>query len=100
MEKLLIISILIIFFASLLLYWQFNYPSDEIIKREFLKRHPKVEVIETELIFDWEPKRVLSYLVTYKESNSEETQKEEFGIQQSWNFQWQWCSDQTERKCD
>jgi hypothetical protein len=99
MKKWLAIPILILVFAPLLLYWQFNYPSDEVIKREFLAERPNVEVVYIELIFDWEPKRILSYLIKYKEPQSDEIKMDEFAIQQEWNFQWRWCNDQTNRKC-
>jgi mannose-6-phosphate isomerase-like protein (cupin superfamily) len=40
------------------------------VKREFSAQYPNVEVIDAELIFDWEPKRVMSYLVKFKEPQS------------------------------
>ena len=99
LKKLLIVPILILFFVSLFLYWKFNYPNDEAIKREFLDEHPNVEIISHEMIFDWEPKRIVSYLVKYKQSPNKEMFTDEFALKQHWNFRWNWCNDQTERKC-
>jgi hypothetical protein len=100
LKKLLIIPILILLISSLFLYWKFNYPSDETIGREIKKLNPNAEVISSEMIFDWEPKRVVTYIVKYKEPPSNEILLYDFSLKQNWNFQWQWCSDQTERKCD
>jgi hypothetical protein len=100
MKKLLIIPILILLFGALYLYWKFNTPSEFTLKNEFTQQFPNTEVVETELIFDWEPKRILSYLVKYKEPNNEQLKDTEFAIRQDKYFQWHWCDDQTERKCD
>lgn len=99
LKKLLIIPILILFFASIVLYWQFNYPSEEIIKQQVKELNPKAEVISIQMIFDWEPKRVVTYVVKYKEPPNTEVLLYDFSMKQHWNFRWYWCSDQTERKC-
>ncbi len=99
LRKLLLVPILILFLASLFLYWQFNYPSEETIKREIKELNPKAEVVSSEMIFDWEPKRVVTYIVKYKEPPNSEVLLYDFSLKQHWNFQWRWCSDQTERKC-
>jgi hypothetical protein len=101
MKKLLIVvPILFLFLASLFIYWRFNYPGEETVKQQVRERNPNAEVLSTELIFDWEPKRVVTYLVKYKEPASGEILSDEFSLKLHWNFQWQSCSDQTERKCD
>lgn len=99
MKKWLIGLVLILLFASLFFYWQFNYPNDETIKREFLEQNPNVEFVIAEKIFDWEPKKIATYLVKFKKSPSDEILTDEFSIQQHYDFRWRWCSDQTERKC-
>ncbi|MBA3631417.1 MAG: hypothetical protein H0W58_01185 [Acidobacteria bacterium] len=99
MKKWLVFPILVLLLASLFLYWQFNYPSDETIRREFLEQHPNVEFVSTEMIFDWEPKRMATYSVRYKEPPSNEILLDEFTIKQHWDFRWRWCNSQTERKC-
>lgn len=101
MKKLLIvIPILLLFVASLFLYWKFNYPSAETIKREVKELNPKAKVVSSEMIFDWEPKRIVTYIVKYKEPPNNEVWLYDFSLKQDWNFQWHWCNDQTERKCD
>ncbi len=100
LRKLLLIPILILFFASLFLYWKFNYPSEETIKREIKELNPKAEVVSSEMVFDWEPKRVVTYTVKYKEPPNNEELLYDFSLKQNWSFQWHWCDDQTERKCE
>jgi len=99
MRKWLIIPVLVLLLGSLFLSWHFNYPNDETIKREFLEQHPNVEFVGAEKIFDWEPKKMATYLVKYKKPPSDEIIKDEFSIRQHWYFKWRWCDDQTERKC-
>ena len=99
MRKLLIISVLILIFVSMFLYWKFNYPSQETIKREIRELNPNAEVISSEIIFDWEPKRVVTYAVKYKEPPNNEVLLYDISLKQDWNFRWYSCNDQTERKC-
>jgi len=93
------IPVLILLFALMLLYWKFNYPSEETIKREIKEFNPNAEFVSADLIFDWEPKRVVTYAVKYKEVPSDEVLLYDLSLKQHWNFKWYWCSDQTERKC-
>ncbi len=99
MKKWLAFPILVLFLILLFLYWQFNYPNEETIKREVKELNPNAEVISSEMIFDWEPKRVVTYIVKYKEPPSNEALLYDFSLKQHWNFKWYWCNDQTERKC-
>lgn len=100
MKKWLALLIAVFVIVSLLLYWQFNYPDNETIEREFLLQNPNVEYVSAEMIFDWEPKRSATYIVKYKRPPNDEVRLSDFSIQQHWYFRWRWCSDQTERKCD
>lgn len=97
--KLLITGLLILVLFSFAIYLKFSSPSEEGVKQEYLNMRPNVEVVNVELIFDWEPKQVYTYLVKYREPSSDEITMDEFSIRQMWNFQWRWCSDQTERPC-
>ena len=99
-KALLIIPVLILFVVSSFLYWKFNYPSEETIRQQVKEINPKVEVVSSELIFDWEPKRIVTYIVKYKEPPNNEVLIYDFSLKQHWNFRWYWCNDQTERKCD
>ena len=86
MKKWFLIIGLILFFVSLLLYWHFNYPGNETVKREFLDQNPNVEFISAEKIFDWEPEKMETYLLKFKKPPSDEVLKDEFSIKQHWYF--------------
>jgi len=71
-------------------------PSDTTVKSEFLSKSPNAEIINIELIFEQD--YVAVYLVKYKKKSGEEILTEDFALQRK-NLVWQWCDDQTERKC-
>lgn len=102
-KALLLILLLFVITGGTWFYLEHSLPSENTVKQEFLKRNSdldNVEIVSIELIFDHSPKDVLTYLVKYKEANRDEIKIHDFAIQQNWKFQWHWCSDQTERKCD
>jgi hypothetical protein len=99
MKKWLLILGSILFFVLTFLYWQFNYPDDATIEREVKAINPKAEIVSAEMIFDGEPRRVVTYVVKYKEPPRNEVRMHDFSLKQHWNFKWHWCNDQTERKC-
>jgi hypothetical protein len=100
MKKALVGIISVLFFSSLFLYWRFNYPNNETIAEQFKELKPTAEFVDAEMIFDWEPRKVVTYIVKYKHPSSDEILTDDFSLKQHWNFRWYWCSDQTERKCD
>jgi len=103
MKKFLLISATTLFSILLLgavyFYFDMSPPRDATVKREFSKIKPNAEIVGTELIFDFEPKKVLGYLVKYRESQDSEIKISDFALQRDKYFQWHWCDDQTERKC-
>jgi len=88
-KSLLICSLSLFCFACML-------PSDSTVKSEFLSKNPNAEIINTELIFEQD--YVAVYLIKYKEKSGEEVLTSDFALQRK-NLIWQWCDDQTERKC-
>lgn len=94
------ILVFLLLFGGLWFYLEHSLPSDKTVKQEFFKRNPNVEITNIELIFEYPEKEVLIYLIKFRKFKSSEILIDEFAIKQRWNFQWYWCSDQTERKCD
>lgn len=102
-KTLLLIFVFLLLFGGTWFYLEHSLPSDETVKQEFLKRNPDLENVEiknVELIFEYPEKEVLIYLIKFRKSENGEILNDGFAVKQGWNFQWQWCSDQTERKCD
>lgn len=86
-----------LFIAALAFFFLACYlPSNEIVKKEFLDKNPGVEVTNIELIFEQDNNVV--YLISYKISTSPEIQKQDFALHAA-RGKWQWCDDNTERKC-
>lgn len=96
----LVISVILFIISGLWFYIEHSLPNDETVKKEFLAKNPNSEVVNIELIFDHAPKNVLTYLVKFKEPEKNEILMDDFAIKRHSIFQWHWCSDQTERKCD
>ncbi len=86
----LFIAVLAFFFLAC------DLPSNEIVKREFLDKNPGVEVINIELVFEQDNNVV--YLISYKKSASPEIKKQDLALHAA-RGKWQWCDDNTERKC-
>jgi hypothetical protein len=102
-KKLLLILVFLLLSGGLWFYLEHSLPSNESVKQEFLKQNSnfeEVEFISVSLIFEQVEKDVLTYLVKFKEPNSNEIKMHGLSVKQDWNFQWSWCDDQTERKCD
>ena len=70
-------------------------PSDSTVKSKFLGRNPNTEIVNTELIFEQD--NVAVYLVKYKK-NDQEILTSDFALKRE-KLSWNWCDDQTERKC-
>ncbi|HEX2640821.1 MAG TPA: hypothetical protein VHL50_09635 [Pyrinomonadaceae bacterium] len=71
-------------------------PSEATVRREFLDRYPNAEIKSLELIFEQDGQVV--YLVSAKEKGVPQEGKYDFALKQV-NWGWEWCDDQTERKC-
>ena len=97
-----LILVFLLFLSGIWFYLDHSLPSDETVKQEFLKRNSDLENAEiqnVELIFEYAEKETLVDLIKFKKSEIGEILTDEFAMKQGWNFQWQWCSDQTESKC-
>ncbi len=100
MKKWLVILLVVLLFAFFLFWFLSALPSDETVKREFLQEHPNVEIEGVELIFDYAPKNVLLYSVKFKDAQNDKVKMIDFRLQENRLFQWHWCDDKTERKCE
>ena len=90
------LRIILIVFALSVFCLACMSPSDETVRKEFLAKHPNVEIVGKELIFEQD--YVETYLIKYKETSGGEIKTGDFSLRRS-NLVWRACDDQTEVKC-
>jgi len=102
-KAILAVLVSILFLSGLWFYFEHSLPSENTVIQEFLEQNSDLtnaEIINVELAFEYVEQETLYYLIKLKEPHKSETKLYDFHIKQNQYFQWHWCDDQTERKCD